>query len=41
MSFFLGSKKRDLSDKSQKGEDSKKQKNSDRASSLPNDVLFK
>ena len=39
MSFFLGSKKRDLSDKSRNGEDSKKHReNSDNSSSLPDDV---
>ena len=38
MSFFLGSKKRDLSDQSQNGEDTKKHReNSDSASSLPDD----
>ena len=37
MSFFLGSKKRDLSDKSRDGEDSKKLKRS--LSSLPDEVL--
>ena len=35
MSFFLGSKKRDLSDKSKDGEDSKKVKESNSLSSLP------
>ena len=35
MSFFLGNKKRDLSDKSKDGEDSKKEKGSDSLSSLP------
>ena len=35
MSFFLGSKKRDLSDKSKDGKDSKKIKESDSLSSLP------
>ena len=40
MSFFLGSEKRDLSDKSRNGEDSKKHReNSDSASSLPDDVF--
>ena len=38
--FFLGSKKRDLSDKSRNGEDSKKHReNSDSASLLLDDVL--
>ena len=35
MSFFLGSKKRDLSDKSKDGKDSRKIKESDSLSSLP------
>ena len=39
MSFFLGSKKRDLSDKSKDGEDSKKVKESDSLSSLPDKVF--
>ena len=39
MSFFLGSKKRDLSDKSKDGEDSKKVKESDSLSSLPDEVF--
>ena len=40
MSVFLGSKKRDLSDKSRNGGDSKKHKeNSDSASSLPDNVF--
>ena len=40
MSFFFGSKKRDLINKSQNGEDSKKHReNSDSASSLPDDVF--
>ena len=40
MSFFFGSKKRDLIDKSRNGEDSKKHReNSDSASSLPDDVF--
>ena len=38
--FFLGSKKRDLSNKSPNGEDSKKHReNSDSANSLPDDVF--
>ena len=36
MSFFLGSKKRDLSDKSKNGEDSKKHREN---KSLPDDVF--
>ena len=39
MSFFLGNKKRDLSDKSKDGEDSKKIKESDSLSSLPEEVF--
>ena len=39
MSFFLGNKKRDLSDTSKDGEDSKKVKESDRLSSLPDKVF--
>ena len=39
MSFFLRSKKRDLSDKSEDGEDSKKVKESDSLSSLPDEVF--
>ena len=39
MSFFLGSKKRDLSDKSKDGEDSKKVKESDSLSPLPDEVF--
>ena len=39
MSFFLGSIKRDLSDKLRDGEDSKKMKESDSLSSLPEDVF--
>ena len=39
MSFFLGSKKRDLSDKSKDREDSKKVKESDSLSSLPDKVF--
>ena len=39
MSFFSGSKKRDLSDKSKDGEDSKKVKESDSLSSLPDEVF--
>ena len=39
MSSFLGSKKRDLSDKSKDGEDSKKVKESDSLSSLPDEVF--
>ena len=40
MSFFLGSKKRDLSGKSWNGEDSKKHRdNSDSGSSLPHDAF--
>ena len=40
MSPFLGSKKRDLGDKSRNGEDSKKHReNRDTASSLPHDVF--
>ena len=39
MSFFLESKKRDLSDKSRDGEDSKKVKESDSLSSLPDEVF--
>ena len=40
MSFFLGSKKRDLSDKSRNGEDAKKIRDeSDSISSLPDDVF--
>ena len=40
MSFFLGRKKRDLSNKSRNGEHSKKHgENSDRASSLPDDAF--
>ena len=39
MSFFLGSKKRDLSDKSKDVEDSKKVKESDSLSSLPDEVF--
>ena len=40
MSLFLGSKKRDLSDKSRNGENSKENKeNSDSASSLPDDAF--
>ena len=39
MSFFLGSKKRDISDKSKDGEDSKKVKESDSLSSLPDEVF--
>ena len=40
MSFFLGNKKRDLSDKSRDGEDSKKlRERSDSLSSLSNEVL--
>ena len=39
MSFFLGSKKRDLSNKSKDGEDSKKVKESDSLSSLPDKVF--
>ena len=35
MSFFLGNKERNLSDKSKDGEDSKKLKESDSLSSLP------
>ena len=38
-SFSLGSKKRDLSDKSRDGEGSKKLKESDSLSSLPDEVL--
>ena len=37
MSFFLGSKKGDLSDKSKDGENSKKVKQSDSLSSLPDE----
>ena len=39
MSFFLGSKKRDLSNKSKDGEDSKKVKESDSLSPLPDEVF--
>ena len=39
MSFFSGSRKRDLSDKSKDGEDSKKVKESDSLSSLPDEVF--
>ena len=39
MSFFLGSNKRDLSKKSRDGENSKKVKESDSLSSLPDDVF--
>ena len=40
MSFFLGSKNKDLSDKSRNGGASKKlRENSDNASSLPDDVF--
>ena len=39
MSFFLGSKKRDLSDKSRDGEDSKKVKESHNLSSLLDEVF--
>ena len=39
MSFFLGSKKRDLSDKSRDGEDSEKVKESDSLSSVPDQVF--
>ena len=39
MSFFLGNKKRDLSDTSKDGEDSKKVKESDSLSSLPDKVF--
>ena len=40
MVFFLGSNKRELSDKSRNGEDSKKHReNSNSASSLPDDVF--
>ena len=39
MSFFLGSKKRDLSDKSKDREDSKKVKESDSLSSQPDEVF--
>ena len=40
MSFFLGSKKRNFSDKSRNGEDNKKHReNSDSSSSLPDDVF--
>ena len=40
MSFFLGNKKRDLSDKSRDGEDSKKlRERSDSLSSLSNEVF--
>ena len=39
MSFFLRSKKRDLSDKSRDGEDSKKVKESNSLSSLPDEVF--
>ena len=39
MSFFLGSKKRDLSGKSKDGENSKKVKGSDSLSSLPDEVF--
>ena len=37
ISFFLGNRKRDLSDKSKDGEDSKKVKESDSVSSLPDE----
>ena len=39
MSFFSGSKKRDLSQKLKDGEDSKKVKESDSLSSLPDEVF--
>ena len=39
MSFFWGSKKRDLSDKSRDGEDSEKVKESDSLSSVPDQVF--
>ena len=39
MSFFLGNKKRDFSDKSKDGEDSKKVNESDSLSSLPDKVF--
>ena len=39
MSFFLQSKKRDLSDKSKDGEDSKKVKESNSLSSLPDEFF--
>ena len=39
MSFFLGSKKRDLFDKSRDGEDSEKVKESDSLSSVPDQVF--
>ena len=40
MNFFLASKKRDLSYKSKDGEDSKKVKESDSLSSLPDEVFL-
>ena len=40
MSFFLGSKKGDLSDKSRDGEDLKKVKESDSLGSLPDKVFL-
>ena len=39
MNFFLGSKKRDFSYKSKDGEDSKKVKENDSLSSLPDEVF--
>ena len=39
MSFFLGSRKKDLSDKSKDREDSKKVKESNSLSSLPDEVF--
>ena len=39
MSFFSGSQKRDLSDKSKDGDDSKKVKENDSLSSLPDEVF--
>ena len=38
--FFLGNKKRYLSDKSKDGEDSKKVKESDSVSSLPDEIFL-
>ena len=39
MSFCLGSRKRDLSDKSKDGEDSKKAKESDNLNSVPDKIF--